>query len=140
MLLIDNPQFSQFLENGIVDLAVHLNISDSDSWPIGEMRLNLSWPCLRKNQRIVIQSFGDLSGDLEKFTNWYDTFLLTAALYEQTSSQRSSQLARSLFLPTIGLNFVCLTVFFHFSSGYSCQVILKFCVELWALLAVTWQL
>ena len=51
-------------------------------------------------------------------------FLLTA-LHEQSYCQRTSQLARNLFLPTLeqnGVNCVCLSVLFHFSSGYSCQV------------------
>ena len=54
---------------------MHLHISESVFWPIGETSLNLSWPrpIPRNNQWIVIQSFGDLSGDVEKSTDGCDT-------------------------------------------------------------------
>ena len=76
MLLVVNLQFSEFSENGISDLIVHLHNSESVFWPIAETSLNLSWPCPvpRKNRRIVIQSFGDLSVNLEKLTDWYDPY------------------------------------------------------------------
>ena len=46
MLLIVNLQFSEFSENGIGDLVVHLHFSDSVFWPNLDNRQSESLPKL----------------------------------------------------------------------------------------------
>ena len=54
----------------------------------------------------------------------FDCFPLTA-IYEQSCCQKTTQSAHSLLLSihkSNGINFVCLSVLFYFSSGFSYQV------------------
>ena len=83
VLLVVNLQFSEFSENGISDLIVHLHNSESVFWPIAETSLNLSWPCpvprkksLDHNSKFwwPVRKFGKVDGlvwYLSKMAYWH---------------------------------------------------------------------